>query len=402
MEQEEDFAALFEASEASRQTRRFRNGQTVEGTIVAIGPEVAFVSVGGKGEATMSVDELKNDDGVVEVAVGDRIQAIVVSHEGSLVLSRKMALGAASAGQLEEAFQAGLPVEGKVEAVVKGGYEVRIARLRAFCPFSQIDVIRTEDPAVHQGRVYAFRIIEFRDGGQKFVVSRRTILEQDQAARAAEFWKSIAVGDVRTGRVVQLMEFGAFVDLGAGVHGLIHVSEMAWGRVSNPSELLKLGDDVTVKVVGIDGPKQRIALSLKQLGADPWDTVKDRYQVAQVITGTVTRVAEHGAFVELEPGIEALAHSSTFAPRGKAGGWAKGIRVGMAGMFEILSIDPDKKRIGVAMIEEGSAKASVASSPAGEAAEVREYSERAVAEQSQAFGTLAEKLRGALLKKEQS
>ena len=158
-EPEEDFAAMFEASQ---QARRFERGETIEGAIVAIGPDVAFVNVGGKGEAVIDLDELKDDNGVVEVAVGDRIQAVVVSTEGGLTLSRKLARGAATVRQLEDAFRAGLPVEGKVEKAVKGGYEVRIARQRAFCPFSQIDLVRNTTPADHEGRVYAFRIIEYR------------------------------------------------------------------------------------------------------------------------------------------------------------------------------------------------------------------------------------------------
>ncbi len=369
-ETEEDFAALFEAS---TKTRRFRNGQTIEGIIVAIGAEVAFVNVGGKGEATIELNELKDDEGDIEVAVGDRIQATVVSNAGELKLSRKMALGAASAGQLEDAFRAGLPVEGKVGQAVKGGVEVTIARQRAFCPISQLDTIRTEDAAVHEGRVYAFRIIEYRDGGQKFVVSRRAVLEQDQAARAVELRKSIAVGDVRTGRVVSVRDFGAFVDLGAGIQGLLHVSEMAWARVSDTASVVTPGDEITVKVLRIDEASQQIALGLKQLSADPWSMVAESYEVGQVLTGRVTRVADFGAFVELEPGVEGLAHLSTFAPMRGSGGWAKSITPGATVAIEILGIDLDKKRIGVAMVEEGSAKigAATAAGAAGPAAASR-------------------------------
>ena len=248
-ETEEDFAALFEASV---QAKRFDNGQTIEGTIVAIGPEVAFVNVGGKGEATIEIDELKNEEGVLEVAVGDRIQATVVSTSGGLTLSRKLALGAATARQLEDAFRAGLPVEGKVEKAVKGGYDVRIARQRAFCPMSQIDTIRTADPAVHEGRVYTFRIIEFKEGGEKFVVSRRALLEEEQQARAVELRRSIVVGAVMTGRVVSVRDFGAFVDLGAGVQGLLHVSEMGWSRVSRHVAGRHAGQEITVKVLRVD------------------------------------------------------------------------------------------------------------------------------------------------------
>ena len=178
----EDFAAMFEAS---LKAKRVEKGQTVEGTIVAIGPEVAFVNVGGKGEATIEIGELKDAEGNLEVAVGDRVQAIVVSTVGGLTLSRRLARGAATQRQLEDAFHTGLPVEGRVERAVKGGYEVRIARQRAFCPFSQIDTVRT-DPSAHEGHVYAFRIIEYKEGGKNLVVSRRALLEEEQRASAAE------------------------------------------------------------------------------------------------------------------------------------------------------------------------------------------------------------------------
>src|SRR5829696_3488688 len=154
---EEDFAAMFEASVKAK---RFEQGQTIDGRIVGIGPAVAFVDVGGKGEATIEIAELKDADGNLEVAVGDRIQATVISTSGGLTLSRKLVRGAATARQLEDAFRSGLPVEGKVEKAVKGGYEVRIAGQRAFCPFSQIDTMRTE-PAAYEGRVYEFRITEY-------------------------------------------------------------------------------------------------------------------------------------------------------------------------------------------------------------------------------------------------
>jgi small subunit ribosomal protein S1 len=293
----------------------------------------------------------------------------------------------------------------------------------------------------------------------------------------------MAIGDVRVGRVVSVRDFGAFVDLGAGVQGLLHVSEMAWARVTDTSSVVAVGDEITVKVLRIDEGTQQIALGLKQLSADPWTTVQSRYEVGQVLTGRVTRVADFGAFVELEPGVEGLAHTSTFAPTGKAGGWSKSITPGSSQTFEILSIDLDKKRIGVAMVEEGSAKAGMTEAPASaparsgivkgaritgkverhesfgvfvflapgrsglmpfsetgvdkgadvkkalpigsdlevivleadpagrrirvsrkavgeaqEAAEVREYAERAEAEVTQSFGTLADKLRSALKK----
>jgi small subunit ribosomal protein S1 len=381
MSDTEDFAAMFEAS---LKAKRVERGQTIEGTIVAIGPEVAFMDVGSKGEATIDIAELKDADGDIEVAVGDRIQAVVVSTVGGLTLSRKLARGAATQRQLEDAFHSGLPVEGKVEKAVKGGYEVRIAGQRAFCPFSQIDTART-DPSTHEGKVYTFRITEYKEGGRNLVVSRRALLEEEQRATAAEVRKSIVAGAVMTGRVASVREFGAFIDLGGGVQGLLHVSEMGWSRISDPSQVLKPGEEITVKVLQVDEAKQKISLGLKQLTEDPWSRVQGTYEVGQVLTGRVTRVTEFGAFVELAPGVEALAHVSTFAPTGRSHEWKASVAPGMTAAFEILSIDLEKKRIGVALVPDGVAEE-----------EVREYTEREEGAPSERFGSLADKLQGAM------
>jgi small subunit ribosomal protein S1 len=357
---EEDFAALFEAS---FKTTRLETGRVVEGTIVAIGSDVAFVDVGSKGEATIALDELRDEDGALEAGVGDRIAATVVSTGAGIVLSRKLQRGAATARQIQDAFETGLPVEGKVERSVKGGYEVAIARQRAFCPLSQIDTIRHTDPAAHEGRVYTFRVIEYRDDGRKFVVSRRALLEAEQQARAAEVRRTIVAGAVLPGRVVSVRDFGAFVDLGGGVQGLLHVSEMAWARVTDTAAVVAPGQEVTVKVLRVDEGSGQIALGLRQLTADPWSTVPSAYEIGQVREGRVMRVTDFGAFVELEPGVEALAHASTFAPTGRPGGWSKTVTAGMTAAFEILSIDAEKKRIGVALVEEGATRAASAQSP---------------------------------------
>jgi small subunit ribosomal protein S1 len=389
-EPKEDFAAMFEAS---LKAKRFGRGETIEGTIVALGPDVAFVNVGGKGEAVIALEELKNEDGVLEVAEGDRIQAMVVSTEGGLTLSRKLARSAASARQLEDAFHAGLPVEGKVERAVKGGYEVRIARQRAFCPASQIDIARNTTPADHEGHVYTFRIIEYKEGGKNLIVSRRSLQEEEQQARAAEIRRSILPGAIVSGRVASVLDFGAFVDLGAGIQGLLHISEMGWSRVSHASEVVTPGQEITVKVLRVDEQSERIALGLKQLMTDPWSTVQGRFEVGQVRPGRITRLAEFGAFVELEPGVEALAHASTFAPTGRPGGWTRTVSVGMTGGFEILSLDLEKKRIGVALVLEGAADGNGAAAPSPDE-ELRDYKARVDAESSQGFGSLADKLRG--------
>jgi small subunit ribosomal protein S1 len=274
-EQEEDFATMFEASVKAR---RVNQGQTIEGTIVAIGPEVALVSIGGKSEAQIDVAELKDEDGDIEVSIGDRIHAVVVSTSGGIMLSRKGVRNAATQRELENAFRAGLAVQGKVESVNKGGYEVRIARERAFCPLSQIDIVRTADPAVHVGKTYPFRIIEYKDGGKSMVVSRRKQLEEERQASADAVRKSIVPGAVLPGRVTSVLDFGAFVDLGGGIQGLLHVSDMSWSRTTTPGAVVASGDQITVKVLRVDEAAARISLGLKQLDDDPWSTVGATYQ----------------------------------------------------------------------------------------------------------------------------
>jgi small subunit ribosomal protein S1 len=386
-EQEEDFAALFEASQKAK---RIEKGQTIEGTIVAIGPEVALVSVGGKSEAEIDIAELKNDDGKVEVATGDRIQALVVSTAGGLKLSRRLVRRAATVQQLEDAYHARLPVEGKVERAVKGGYEISIARQRAFCPISQIDIVRHTEPAQHEGRVYRFRIIEFKEGGRNLVVSRRALLEEEQRAAADELRRSLVVGATVTGRVASVRDFGAFVDLGGGVQGLLHVSEMGWSRVTDASNIVTVGDDITVKVLRVDEDTQKIALGLKQLLDDPWGNVGDAYAVGQVLKGRVSRVAEFGAFVELEPGVEGLVPLSETG-LARYADLKKAFPAGSDVEVVVLELDAAARKIRL------SVKAVV---QAKEVEGVREYQERKEPQAPEAFGSLADKLRGALTSRE--
>ena len=382
-DQEEDFAAMFEASV---QARQFSRGQTIEGTIVAIGADVALVSVGGKSEATIDVAELKDHEGDIEVSVGDRIQAMVVSTSGGITLSRKGVRNAATLRELEDAFRSGLAVEGKVAQVVKGGYEVRIARERAFCPLSQIDIVRTEDPAVHVGHVYAFRVIEYKNGGKDIVLSRRTQLEEEQRAEAAEMRKSIVPGAVISGRVVSVPEFGAFVDLGGGIQGLLHVSEMSWTRVGNPREVVAPGDQITVRVLRVDEATQKISLGLKQLQDDPWTTAAATFPLGQVRTGRVSRIADFGVFVELAPGFTGLMPmAETGMDRGVD--IRKAFPIGSDVEVVVLEVDQEARRIRLS-------RKAVAEQR--EQAELTEYAEKQKAEPSVSVGSMAEKLRGAL------
>ena len=382
-DQEEDFGRLLDAS---LQTRQFVTGQQVRGTIVAILPDVAFVDVGDKGEASLALDELKDADGAVLFKVGDPIEAFVTSTAGGLTLSRRLARGAATKQQLEHAFRMGLPVEGKVEKANKGGFDVRVAGARAFCPVSQIDTARHTAPAEHEGRVYAFRILEFREGGRNIVVSRRVLQEEEQQRQAEERRAAIVPGAVLTGRVASVQDYGAFIDLGAGIQGLVHVSELAWSRASAPAQLVRPDEEVIVKVLRVSDDRSKIALSLKALQVDPWSRAAATYAVGQVHAGRVTRLAEFGAFIELEPGIEALAHASAFPQTGRPDEWRATFRPGTVGRFEIQSLDLDRKRIGIAPVPEGAARGEGEDSGTDAAAR----------EEIHGFGSMADKLRNAL------
>ena len=379
--EDDDFATLFAASE---QTKRFRSGQTIEGTVVAIGADAAFINIGGKGEATIELSELRNDDGSLEVNVGDRIQATVMSTTNGVTLSRRLQRGAATARQLESAFQGGLPVEGRVETQVKGGYSVSIAKQRAFCPLSQIDTIRTTDPAVHEGRVYTFKIIEYGENGRKFVVSRRALLQDEQKVAAAGVRQSITPGSIVTGRVVSVRDFGAFVDIGGGVRGLLHISEMAWTRVADASQVVAPGQEIKVKVLRVDDEK--IALGLRQLTDDPWAVAAATYKVGQVLTGKVDRVEKFGVFVALAPAVSGLVPASeTGIARDMD--LKKAFPVGADVEVIVLEIDLSARKMRLSCKAVAEAK---------EAAEVRDYTEREGSSQQQSLGSLADKLRDAL------
>ena len=268
-------------------------------------------------------------------------------------LSHKLRQGAQARQALAVAAQTGIPVEGKVAAVIKGGYEVTVGGLRGFCPFSQMDLRRVEATEEYVGRVLEFRVTTFSDNGRNLVLSRRRLLEERAAETAEETRKKIVPGAVLTGTVASLADFGAFVDLG-GVQGLVPLSELSHSRASRPADLLRVGDAVTVKVLRVDQEKGRISLSLKALEGDPWGAVAGRLRERQVVRGRAVRSTEFGIFVELLPGVDGLLHVSEI-PRSRQGA----MREAAAGSAEIavliVSIDRDKRRVALALAPEDAA-----------------------------------------------
>src|SRR2546429_3511521 len=348
MSDPEDFATLF-AREAARPVLEV--GQVVKGRVIQISAESVFVDVGGKGEAWIERAELADDEGRLKVKVGDEIEATVVATGDEIRLSHRLRQGAQAREALAVAAQTGVPVEGKVADVIKGGYEVTVGGLRAFCPFSQMDVRRVETAEEYVGRVLEFRVVTYSDNGRNLVLSRRRLLEERAAEAAEETRKKVLPGAVLTGTVAALADFGAFIDLG-GVQGLVPLSELSHSRASRPADLLRVGDAVSVKVLRIDQEKGRISLSLKALEGDPWTAVAGRLRERQVVRGRAVRSTEFGVFVELLPGVDGLLHI-TEIPRSRQGAMREAATGGAEITVLIVAIDREKRRIALALAPEG-------------------------------------------------
>ena len=350
MSDSEDFAALFAQHEAQRVLDK---GQVVKGRVIQITAEHVFVDVGAKGEAWIDRAELTDAEGQLRVKVGDHVEATVVATGDEIRLSHKVRQGAQAREALAVAAQTGVPVEGKVAAVIKGGYEVTVGGLRAFCPFSQMDLRRVDSEQEYVGRVLEFRVIRYADGGRNLVLSRRALLEEQAAVAAEETRKKILPEAVLTGTVVSLTGFGAFVDLG-GVQGLVPMSELSHARVARAGDRLRVGETVSVKVLRVDDAKGRITLSLKALEGDPWASVAAQLRERQIVRGRAVRATEFGVFVELLPGVDGLLHASEI-PRHRAGALREAVAAGADVAVMIVAIDRDKRRIALALAPEGAA-----------------------------------------------
>jgi small subunit ribosomal protein S1 len=344
-EEECDFAALFEASLKSGHAERPQVGQTVKAKLLHMGPEWAFLDIGAKGEAVMNAGELRDEAGKPLFAVGDVVECRVARvRDDGIVVSRVLQKGQGRE-LLEQAKDLGLPVEGAVRVVVKGGLEVDVSGARAFCPASQIDLRFVEDVSAYVGQKLTFRVLEYREGGRNVVLSRRALLEEEQHKRAEETRKRLAVGTVFRGPVTSLREYGAFVDLG-GIEGLLHVSEIGHARLQRAADVLAVGQEVEVQVIKMEGDK--VSLSMKSLQRDPWEDAAQDFAEGTRHKGMVVRLQAYGAFVELRPGIEGLLHVSNLGDpriRDPRQALSEGQEVEVA----VISLDPAQRRIGLAL-----------------------------------------------------
>jgi small subunit ribosomal protein S1 len=315
-----------------------RENSIVRGTIIEVRPQVVVVDVGAKSEGIIPISEFEDE----EFAVGDEIEVLLEkleNDEGMVVLSKEKAAHKQNWDKIVKVFEDGGLVKGKVKSVVKGGLMVNVG-VEAFLPGSQIDIIPPKDLNEYVGNVYEFKIVKVNDIRKNIVLSRREVIEAERAEQRAEFLDSVKIGDRVEGIVKNITDFGAFIDL-QGMDGLLHITDMSWGRINHPSEMLSIGQKVDVIILDVDKDKERVSLGSKQLQDNPWEAIEAKFPIGMEVGGKVTKLVPYGAFVELEKGVEGLIHVSELS-------WTKRI----TRPSDVLSIDQEVKAVVLAISKE--------------------------------------------------
>lgn len=315
-----------------------RENSIVKGTIVEIRPQVVVVDIGAKSEGIIPVSEFEDE----EFSVGDEIEVLLErleNDEGMVVLSKEKAAHKQNWDKIAKVYEDGGLVKGKVKGVVKGGLMVNVG-VEAFLPGSQIDIIPPKDLSEYVGNVYEFKIVKVNDIRKNIVLSRREVIEAERAELRAEFLDSAKIGDRVEGVVKNITDFGAFVDL-QGMDGLLHITDMSWGRINHPSEMLAIGQKVDVIILDVDKEKERVSLGSKQLQENPWEAIEAKYPIGVEVSGHITKLVPYGAFVELEKGVEGLIHVSELS-------WTKRI----TRPSDVLSLDQEVRAVVLAISKE--------------------------------------------------
>ncbi|HZV81372.1 MAG TPA: 30S ribosomal protein S1 [Geobacteraceae bacterium] len=361
---EESFAELFAASQSK--SGRLQPGAQIQAKVLHVSGDWVFLDIGQKGEGVLDRREVTDADGNLVVTSGDSITAwFTGSSKGELRFTTKIGgTGAADRSMLEEAWKAGIPVEGAVEKEVKGGFEVRIGSSRAFAPYSQMSLRRVADSAAFVGQKLKFMIIEYAEGGRNLIVSHRAILEEEAAREMEQLRETLTVGMTVPATVTSLQKFGAFVRAGA-IEGLLPISEIGWTKVRDVADVLSVGQEITVTIKSLDWEQKKFSFSLKDTLADPWESAVEKFTVGSCHTGTVSRLAQFGAFVTIGEGVDGLLHISKIG-KGKRINHPKDVlREGETVEVLVEGIDRDSKRISLSLADvvraEAEAEADMAS-----------------------------------------
>jgi small subunit ribosomal protein S1 len=344
----DSFAAMFEES---LQKSDMRAGEVISAEVVRIEHSFVVVNAGLKSEAYVPIEEFKNDQGELEVQIGDFVSVAIDAIEngyGDTILSRDKAKRLASWLSLETALESGDFVTGTVSGKVKGGLTVLVNGIRAFLPGSLLDTRPVKDMSPYEGKTMEFKVIKLDRKRNNVVLSRRAVVEASMGEERAKLLETLAEGAIVQGVVKNITEYGAFVDLG-GIDGLLHITDMAWRRVRHPSEVVTVGQELTAKILKFDAEKNRVSLGLKQLGDDPWFGVARRYPTSTRLFGKITNIADYGAFVEIEPGIEGLVHVSEMDWTNKNVAPNKVVQLGDEVEVMVLEIDEERRRISLGM-----------------------------------------------------
>ncbi|ARJ40561.1 30S ribosomal protein S1 [Pantoea alhagi] len=344
----ESFAQLFEESLKEIETRP---GSIVRGVVVAIDKDIVLVDAGLKSESAIPAEQFKNAQGEIEIQVGDEVDVALDAVEdgfGETLLSREKAKRHEAWLMLEKAYEEAATVTGVINGKVKGGFTVELNGIRAFLPGSLVDVRPVRDTLHLEGKELEFKVIKLDQKRNNVVVSRRAVIESENSAERDQLLENLQEGMEVKGIVKNLTDYGAFVDLG-GVDGLLHITDMAWKRVKHPSEIVNVGDEITVKVLKFDRERTRVSLGLKQLGEDPWVAIAKRYPEGTKLTGRVTNLTDYGCFVEIEEGVEGLVHVSEMDWTNKNIHPSKVVNVGDVVEVMVLDIDEERRRISLGL-----------------------------------------------------
>jgi small subunit ribosomal protein S1 len=344
----ESFAALLDESLS---TLEMQPGSIVTGVVLDVDKEWVTVHVGLKSEGVISLDEFRNNDGSVEIESGDEVQVALEAVEdgyGETRISREKARKIGTWKKLEEALETGEFVEGKVLTRVKGGFSVEVDVVKAFLPGSLVDIRPVKEAPELENTVQEFKVIKLDYKRNNVVLSRKAVLEKINSAEKVELLKTLDEGQIVKGVVKNLTDYGAFVDLG-GLDGLLHITDISWSRVTNPTEVLSLGQEIDVKILSFDKEKLRVSLGLKQIQNDPWESIEGKYSVGGVYEATVSNLTDYGCFAELEQGVEGLIHLSELDWTNKNIHPSKVVDIEEKIKVMVLEIDHDKRRISLGL-----------------------------------------------------
>ncbi|MCX7036855.1 MAG: 30S ribosomal protein S1 [Proteobacteria bacterium] len=344
----ESFSELFENSLANQ---RIRPGMILMGLVIEVGDDMVIVNVGLKSEAVIPIEQFRNERGELEVKAGDEVEVALDAVEdgtGETRLSREKAKRARTWTRLEKAFTDQEIITGIITGRVKGGFTVELENVRAFLPGSLVDVRPVRDTAYLEGKPLEFKVIKLDQKRNNVVVSRRAVVEQEFSAERSALMDNLQEGAVVRGVVKNLTDYGAFVDLG-GIDGLLHITDMAWKRVKHPSEVVQVGTEIDVRILKFDRERSRVSLGLKQLGADPWENIARRYPPNTHVFGKVTNIADYGAFVEIEDGVEGLVHVSEMDWTNKNVNPSKVVQTGEEVEVMVLDVDEERRRISLGL-----------------------------------------------------